>query len=166
VDPTDGVVIEIAGPAPATAVTTTPPDVVVLPFESIARAVREKFPAAVGRQVVEYVVPEVGTVSVLMIVVPARNCTCTIVAPTGATAVALTGTSDPTVTTVPGVGAVIDTPGGAAVTVTFTTEEETAKPFESVAVAERATGSAVDGVHAMENGAVVSVPIAVPFAKN
>lgn len=87
-------------------------------------------------------------------------------APAGATAVAETGTSDATVTTVPGVGAVMDTPGGAGVTVTFTADDVTATKLESVAVAVSATDSALAGIHETENGAVVSMPIETPFAKN
>lgn len=134
--PEVGAVREIVGAPGATAVTETAVDVVVLPLLSVTRAVREKFAADGGVQVVVYVELPVVPARVAMTVVPERNCTCVTVAPPDpATAVAVSVTLLPEFTTAPGKGAVSEIVGAELPAVTATAAEVTLVPLESSATA-------------------------------
>ncbi len=78
---------------------------------------------------------------------PTKNCTCEMVAPDEAVAVAERFTAEPKLRTVPGAGAVRDTVGPAtAATLTVTAGDVTMAPLESTTRAVKATVPAAVGV--------------------
>jgi hypothetical protein len=102
-EPLEGAVKDTA--VGVTAVTTIPVDVTVVPVESITLAVSVKFPADDGVQVTVY--GELETVPII-VVPPTRNCTCATVTPLSVAGTAVIVTDEPTFTTEPTVGAVIE----------------------------------------------------------
>jgi len=82
-----------------------------------------------------------------MTVEPCKNCTCATVAPVPAVAVAVTVVAALSGNTAPSAGAEIEIVGAAAPTVTFTVEDVTVVPAESVARAVNATVPTALGVH-------------------
>jgi len=135
--------------AVVTAVTLTADEVVVLPFESVTLTVSAAFAAEVGVQVVEYEVTPTAPGKVATTVLPARNCTCVIVAPPepGAT-LAVSVVPSPTVAKAPGSGAVRVAVGRELPAVTATTDEVTDVLAESSATAVSVYAPATAGVHA------------------
>ena len=117
-----------------------------MPLESVTRAVSDAIPAAVGVQEKLYVEPAVGAKAVPTTVVPERKSTRATVVPLLATAVALTVAAVPSVSDEPLVGAVSETVGTPAATVTLTVEEVMAAPLESVTRAVSAAAPVAVGV--------------------
>ncbi len=112
----------------------TTDEIAVAPFESVTLAVSEMLPGEVGVQTTE----KGADVAVPRIVEPERNCTCVTLAPVPGVALAANVTGEPTVTTVPIVGAVIATVGDAPVsTETVTGADKVALPLSSTASARR-----------------------------
>ena len=83
-------------------------------------------------------------------VVPERKSTRVTVVPLLAAAVALNVAAVPSVSDAPLVGAVRETVGTPAATVTLTVEEVMAAPLESVTRAVSVKFPAVDGIHVVE----------------
>ena len=126
-----GTVSETVGAA-ATVTLTAGDDVAVAKLLSVTLAVISDVPALVGRHVLVKVVLSV-VVPTATTVVPTRNSTALTVAPTPGDAVAASATDAPTLTILPGPGAVSETVGPPpALTVTFTTGEMADAPVESV----------------------------------
>lgn len=144
VEPAEGEVTEIVG---AVTFTFTALEVTTAPVESVTRAVRATTPEADGDQVMEY-----GAVKVVpMTAVPARNSTRVTVAAPGAVAVAVRLTEVPSATELPVVGAVRVMVGADDTgTTTFTTDEVTVVPLESVTRAVRAKTPDAEGDHVTE----------------
>ena len=144
--PVNGAVSEIVGTAAATTLTLTVDEVTAVPLESVTRAVSVVIPAAVGVQEKLYVEPVVGAKAVPTTVVPERKSTRVTVVPLLAAAVALNVAAVPSVSDAPLVGAVRETVGTPAATVTLTAEEVMVAPLESVTRAVSAAAPVAVGV--------------------
>ncbi len=156
--PVDGDVSATDG---AVTFTLTMLEVAVAPLESVTRAVIAKIPDAVGGQLIEY-----GAAKAVPIeVAPARKSTRPTVAPPLPDALAVIVAMVPKGIPVPLVGLVIETVGSAAATVTFTGEDVTIVPFESVTRAVRGKLPVVAGIQSAVYGLVVSVLTNIAPAK-
>ena len=155
-----GDVIETVGESELLTVTEIAALVLMLPVASVARAVSEYVPAAVGVQLTLY-----GNVLAVPTETPfAKNCTVAIVL-AAEVAVARSVVAELTVRVAPFVGAVTDTTGPVP-TVTATAAEVVVTPIRSVTTAVSEAAPAAVGVHAKLNGDVVLVPSDVAPLKN
>jgi len=154
-DPTAGAVRETEG-CELTTETATAVEFAVWVVESVTVAVSENAPAEGGVQATVY-----GGVSTVPMGAPfAEKATLVTVAPGLGTALAVTVTGVPTVPELLLAGADRETVG-AETTVTEIAAEVTEDPLESKIRAVRETFPVVVGVHEIEHGAAVTVPMIV-----
>jgi hypothetical protein len=125
--PAAGAVSDTVGTAAAT-VTLTADDVIVVPLESVTRAVNETLPVEVG----VHVTVNGAELEVPRRVVPAKKSTLVTVAGATGVAVAVRDVETPRVTTAPESGFERATVGALLVTVTLTMPEVATTPLESV----------------------------------